>query len=52
MIAKLRACAHAIAQGVDEVVIVDGREQADLEAAANGAPRRATRVARAAAVKR
>lgn len=52
MIAKLRACAHAIAGGVDDVVIVDGRERGDLEAAANGAPRRATRVSRAAAVKR
>ena len=52
MIAKLRACAAAIAGGVDDVVIVDGRERGDLEAAANGAPRRATRVTRAAAVKR
>ena len=52
MIAKLRACAAAIAGGVDDVVIVDGRERGDLEAAVNGAPRRATRVTRAAAVKR
>jgi len=52
MIAKLRACAAAIAGGVDDVVIVDGRERGDLEAAVNGAPRRATRVTRAATVKR
>ena len=52
MIAKLRACAHAIAGGVDAVVIVDGRDRADLEAAAESAPRRATRVTRTAAMRR
>jgi acetylglutamate kinase len=36
MIAKLRACEHAVANGVD-VVIVDGRNRAVLEAAALGA---------------
>jgi acetylglutamate kinase len=36
MIAKLRACEHALAAGVDEVVIVDGRDRAALEAAARG----------------
>ena len=52
MVAKLRACAHAIAGGVDDVVIVDGRDREELEAAADGAPRRATRVTRTAAMKR
>jgi acetylglutamate kinase len=43
MIAKLRACEHALAAGVDDVVIVDGRDQAALEsAAAQPAPPRAT----------
>src|SRR5580704_3836984 len=37
MIAKLRACEHAAANGV-EVVIVDGGNRAALEAAALGAP--------------
>ena len=36
MIAKLRACEHALAAGVDEVVIVDGRDRAAVEAAAAG----------------
>jgi acetylglutamate kinase len=45
MIAKLRACEHAAAAGVDDVVIVDGRSQAALEAALAGAvPPAATRV--------
>ncbi|MGH9144158.1 MAG: acetylglutamate kinase [Vicinamibacterales bacterium] len=45
MIAKLRACERAIAQGVDDVVIVDGRDRAALEgAASNRAPERATRL--------
>jgi acetylglutamate kinase len=45
MIAKLRACEHALAQGVDDVVIVDGRDRAALEgAASSGAPERATRL--------
>jgi acetylglutamate kinase len=34
MIAKLRACEHALAAGVDDVVIVDGRDRAALMAAA------------------
>lgn len=34
MIAKLRACARALAHGVSDVVIVDGRDGAALEAAA------------------
>ena len=43
MIAKLRACEHALAGGVDDVVIVDGRDRAALESAANNAaPRLAT----------
>jgi acetylglutamate kinase len=46
MIAKLRACEHALANGVDDVVIVDGRDRAALRAAASGAvPASATRVA-------
>jgi len=46
MIAKLRACEHALASGVDEVLIVDGRDGAALEAAANGADvAKATRIA-------
>jgi len=45
MIAKLRACEQALAGGVDDVVIVDGRDQDALRAAASGAvPRAATRV--------
>jgi acetylglutamate kinase len=45
MIAKLRACEHAIAGGVDDVVIVDGRDRSALIAAATGsAPRSATRI--------
>jgi acetylglutamate kinase len=36
MIAKLRACQHALAQGVDDVVIVDGRNRAAIVAAARG----------------
>ena len=31
MIAKLRACEHALASGVDDVVIVDGRDRAALD---------------------
>ena len=47
MIAKLRACEHALAGGVDEVVIVDGRNRAALEdAAVSGAPIAATRLVR------
>jgi acetylglutamate kinase len=36
MIAKLRACEHALAHGVEDVVIIDGRDQQALEAAALG----------------
>jgi acetylglutamate kinase len=45
MIAKLRACEHALASGVDDVVIVDGRDRTALEgAAASAAPASATRL--------
>jgi len=45
MIAKLRACESALNAGVDDVVIVDGRESAALvSAAASEAPTRATRL--------
>ena len=37
MIAKLRACEHALAGGVDDVVIVDGRDRTALFLAASGA---------------
>jgi acetylglutamate kinase len=47
MIAKLRACEHALAGGVDDVVIVDGRRPSALEAAAvSGSPSGATRLVR------
>jgi acetylglutamate kinase len=47
MIAKLRACEHALLGGVDEVVIVDGRDPDALCAAVSGAmPASATRVTR------
>jgi acetylglutamate kinase len=36
MIAKLRACAHALEHGVDDVVIVDGRDRSALVRAAGG----------------
>lgn len=47
MVAKLRACAHALAHGVADVVIVDGRDAAALEQAAVGVtpPAAATRLA-------
>ena len=38
MIAKLRACEHALASGVSEVVIVDGQDAAGLVAAAVATP--------------
>ena len=38
MIAKLRACEHALASGVDDVAIVDGRDRTALEDAASGRP--------------
>jgi acetylglutamate kinase len=45
MVAKLRACLHALEHGVDDVVIVDGRDGASLEQAAVAAPpRNATRL--------
>ena len=45
MIAKLRACEEALANGVGEVVIVDGRDAAALEAAVHErAPAQATRL--------
>ncbi|MFI5178538.1 MAG: acetylglutamate kinase [Vicinamibacterales bacterium] len=45
MIAKLRACEQALAGGVDDVVIVDGRDRAALVAAAtSNEPAKATRV--------
>ena len=45
MVAKLRACEHALAAGVADVVIVDGRDGQALEAAALlDAPPRATRL--------
>ena len=39
MIAKLRACEHALAGGVDDVVIVDGRDRTALEGAASAGRR-------------
>jgi acetylglutamate kinase len=46
MIAKLRACEHALMAGVDDVVIVDGRESTALEmAAGREVPATATRLA-------
>jgi len=45
MIAKLRACTDALAGGVGDVLIVDGRDRAALESAAvASAPARATRL--------
>jgi len=45
MIAKLRACEDALAGGVDDVVIVDGRDREALSATAAGAvPASATRI--------
>jgi len=51
MIAKLRACERAIAGGVDEVVIVDGRDGSALTAAATSdAPKAATRISATAGI--
>ncbi|HWF86907.1 MAG TPA: acetylglutamate kinase [Vicinamibacterales bacterium] len=48
MIAKLRACERALAAGVEDVVIVDGRDGAALEmAAGSSVPTTATRLAAA-----
>ena len=45
MIAKLRACTDALASGVGDVLIVDGRDRAALETAAvASAPAKATRL--------
>jgi acetylglutamate kinase len=45
MIAKLRACEHALARGVEDVLIVDGRDGPALVAAATGTtPTNATRL--------
>jgi acetylglutamate kinase len=45
MIAKLRACEHALVGGVADVVIVDGQDRGALEAAATGTlPETATRL--------
>jgi acetylglutamate kinase len=45
MIAKLRACGRALAAGVDDVVIVNGRRRDALESAmAGGVPAHATRL--------
>ena len=47
MIAKLRACEQALAAGVDDAVIVDGRDRGALTLAAVGAaPATATRMVR------
>ena len=49
MIAKLRACEQALAHGVGDIVIVDGRDRAALEAAVLGTlPPAATRLVSAA----
>ena len=48
MVAKLNACAHALARGVAEVVIVDGRDRTALEGASLGTPpATVTRIAQA-----
>jgi acetylglutamate kinase len=45
MIAKLRACARALSDGVGDVIIVDGRDGKDLIAAAvDEPPARSTRL--------
>ncbi len=45
MVAKLRACTDALASGVGDVLIVDGRDRAALETAAvASAPAKATRL--------
>jgi acetylglutamate kinase len=45
MVAKLRACAYALEHGVGDVVIVDGRDRAALEAAIlEPSPPKATRI--------
>jgi acetylglutamate kinase len=50
MVAKLRACEHAIAAGVGDVIILDGRDDAALGTALSGGlPAGATRIVPAAA---
>jgi acetylglutamate kinase len=50
MIAKLRACEQAVSAGVGDAVIIDGREESAIVAAATGAiPPNATQVAGLAA---
>jgi acetylglutamate kinase len=44
MIAKLRACSHALDSGVDDVIIVDGRDGSALAEAAYETPAPATRL--------
>jgi acetylglutamate kinase len=45
MIAKLRACERAVAAGVGDVLIIDGRDESALEAAGTGTvPANATRI--------
>jgi acetylglutamate kinase len=52
MIAKLRACEHALTGGVDDVVIVDGRNAAALVGASEGAaPELATRLMKEAVIR-
>ena len=47
MIAKLRACEHALAHGVDDVFIADGRDRSALVGAARGeASARTTKIQR------
>ena len=49
MVAKLRACEHALAAGVEDVLIVDGRDGRALAAAIDGVvPASATQVVRRA----
>jgi acetylglutamate kinase len=53
MIAKLRACEEALANGVGEVVIVDGRDAGSLEAAVHeNAPANATRIVHGMAIRK
>jgi acetylglutamate kinase len=52
MVAKLQSCAHAVAHGVERVVIVDGRDRTALEAAMFAEPpTTATQVVAAAPVR-
>ena len=52
MIAKLRACEEALAGGVDDVVIVDGRDRdALIVSASGGVPATATRIMTTAGIR-